>query len=90
MEVPEIKTIDCETKPHKLIPRYKTGPTSRCTFNACGQCRICLHPEPREYFKLSHVNRFGPKVIPPGGYYERVQYGEGGDVDYYMYCPIYI
>ena len=29
-------------------------------------------------------------MIPPGGYYEMVQYGDGGDVDYYMYAPIYI
>lgn len=88
MDIPVLNIID--TVKGVYTPLYTTGPMARCKSNMCTQCAICLQPKPREHYKLSHVHTSFPKMIPPGGYYEMVQYKETGDVMYYMYCPSYI
>ena len=90
MTIPTLLSIDTLYNPIRYVPRYPTGPRARCKFKMCGQCITCLQPEPKEHFKLSHTNKYGPKKIPPGGYYEMVRYNGSGDIIYYMYCPIYI
>jgi len=85
-----IKTIDIYGNPFKLIPRYETGPRHKCMRKQCGQCRVCLHPKPKKYYKLHHIENCNPNTIPDGGYCETVEYGKRGRQIYYMYCPYYI
>ena len=83
METPLLRIV--ESVEGIFTPCYTTGPMARCKSNMCTQCEICLQPEPREHYKLSHTHTSFPKMIPPGGYYEMVYYMDTKDIIYYIY-----
>lgn len=82
--------IEIVMYPWKLIPNYKTGKRHpSCIEYKCTQCRVCLHPAPRENFEFTAIDRWHPENLKPGEIVEVVEYSDG-QCDYYTYTPIHM